>query len=280
MFCRSLFVLLNFFSFGHCVVCSSSIYGFWLPPFGIFKLVLKTHLPMPVLHLHNNERVVVAKWAIIQLYRAKNTHCILPFLTLGCIAMDVKGDYLFFITLDQNGHVRYFYHWASVVVHRLYTLTFQSSLKPQDQLESNLLGMYIGWSSKIENTQKKQEAQMCQNDCFLYSFLKPLGHLEPNFVRMFIGWSSKDLIVFCWQDIYIKTRVKKGVVRFSTFSLKRMAHFGVKQRIAHSLTHSLTLPAITCTYSLHFSDWVSFTFMSILDLIQQWPTFYTTICPT
>ena len=30
MFCRSLFVLLSF-SFGHCVVCSSSIYGFWLP---------------------------------------------------------------------------------------------------------------------------------------------------------------------------------------------------------------------------------------------------------
>ena len=28
------------FSFGHCVVCSSSIYVFWLPPFGIFKLFL------------------------------------------------------------------------------------------------------------------------------------------------------------------------------------------------------------------------------------------------
>jgi hypothetical protein len=27
------------FSFGHCVVCSS-IYGFWLPPFGIFKLLI------------------------------------------------------------------------------------------------------------------------------------------------------------------------------------------------------------------------------------------------
>ena len=25
-------------SFGHCTVCSSSIYGFWLPPFSIFKL--------------------------------------------------------------------------------------------------------------------------------------------------------------------------------------------------------------------------------------------------
>jgi hypothetical protein len=28
------------FSFDHCVVCSSSIYGFLLPPFGIFKLFL------------------------------------------------------------------------------------------------------------------------------------------------------------------------------------------------------------------------------------------------
>ena len=26
------------FSFGHCVVCSTSIYGYWLPPFGIFDL--------------------------------------------------------------------------------------------------------------------------------------------------------------------------------------------------------------------------------------------------
>ena len=28
------------FSFDHCVFCSSSIYQFWLPPFGIFKLFL------------------------------------------------------------------------------------------------------------------------------------------------------------------------------------------------------------------------------------------------
>ena len=34
---------LSFFpvSFGHCVVCSYSIYGFWLPPFGIFNLFLQ-----------------------------------------------------------------------------------------------------------------------------------------------------------------------------------------------------------------------------------------------
>ena len=32
------------FSFGHCVVCSSSIYGFWLPPFGIFKLSLNVFI--------------------------------------------------------------------------------------------------------------------------------------------------------------------------------------------------------------------------------------------
>ena len=54
MFCRSLFVLfllaivlsvllwftdsdyLPLVSFGHCFVCSSLIYRFWLPPFGIF----------------------------------------------------------------------------------------------------------------------------------------------------------------------------------------------------------------------------------------------------
>ena len=31
------------FSIDQCVVCSSSIYGFWLPPFGIFKLFLYSH---------------------------------------------------------------------------------------------------------------------------------------------------------------------------------------------------------------------------------------------
>ena len=30
---------LSFFC-GHCVFCSSSLYGFWLPPFGIFKLFM------------------------------------------------------------------------------------------------------------------------------------------------------------------------------------------------------------------------------------------------
>ena len=42
MFSRSLFVLLYFF-FGHCLVCSSLIYRFWLPPFGIFKLFYHQH---------------------------------------------------------------------------------------------------------------------------------------------------------------------------------------------------------------------------------------------
>jgi hypothetical protein len=37
MFCRSLFVLLYFFFF-FWALCSSSIYRFWLPPFGILDL--------------------------------------------------------------------------------------------------------------------------------------------------------------------------------------------------------------------------------------------------
>ena len=40
-------VLYVTFSFGHCVVCSSSIYGFWLPPFGIFKLFF-LHIPLSI----------------------------------------------------------------------------------------------------------------------------------------------------------------------------------------------------------------------------------------
>ena len=41
------------FSFRHCVVCSSSIYGFWLP-FGIFKLFLPT-----TINLQNQRAVVI-----------------------------------------------------------------------------------------------------------------------------------------------------------------------------------------------------------------------------
>jgi hypothetical protein len=64
MFCRLLFVLFYFFfwplcclsffdtrilitplvSFGHCVVCSSSIYGFWLPLWYLLAIVLSVLL--------------------------------------------------------------------------------------------------------------------------------------------------------------------------------------------------------------------------------------------
>ena len=43
MFCKS---SLSFcpFSFGHCVVCSSSIYGFWLPLLYLQTLLIKAYL--------------------------------------------------------------------------------------------------------------------------------------------------------------------------------------------------------------------------------------------
>ena len=37
IWCKSLLFMCRF-SFDHCVVCPFSIYRFWLPPFGIFKL--------------------------------------------------------------------------------------------------------------------------------------------------------------------------------------------------------------------------------------------------
>ena len=45
MFCRSLFVLCAF-SFGHCVIYSSSIYGFWLPLFDYLQTLLHTRCLM------------------------------------------------------------------------------------------------------------------------------------------------------------------------------------------------------------------------------------------
>jgi hypothetical protein len=55
MFCRSMFVLL-YFLFGHCVVCSSSNYGFWLPLW-----YLQTLLPTVILsdksHAHFNVHI-------------------------------------------------------------------------------------------------------------------------------------------------------------------------------------------------------------------------------
>ena len=49
MFCRLLFVPLYFFVFGHCVVCSSSIYGFWLP-FCYLQTLLPTKKSHSVFH--------------------------------------------------------------------------------------------------------------------------------------------------------------------------------------------------------------------------------------
>ena len=80
-----------------------------------------------------------------------------------------------------------------VIVHKHLHFDF---LKTLSQLETNLVGMFIGWFHRkfflllIGSKQKKQEAQTCQTnggDCFHSSPLKPQGHLEPNLVGIFIG---------------------------------------------------------------------------------------------
>jgi hypothetical protein len=42
------------FSFGHCVVCSSSIYGFWLPLWYLQTLVGHVQLYIHIIHLFNH----------------------------------------------------------------------------------------------------------------------------------------------------------------------------------------------------------------------------------
>ena len=46
------------FSFGHCVVCSSSIYRFWLPPFGIFW-------PLCCLFLFDIQILITSLWYLL-----------------------------------------------------------------------------------------------------------------------------------------------------------------------------------------------------------------------
>ena len=47
------------FSFGHCVVCSSSIYRFWLPLWYIFKLFLEHWYFSKWFHLHSKLKHVM-----------------------------------------------------------------------------------------------------------------------------------------------------------------------------------------------------------------------------
>jgi hypothetical protein len=50
------------FSFGHCVVCSSSICGFRLPPFGIFKLFIWSYISCSTLSNLRFDMPVASSW--------------------------------------------------------------------------------------------------------------------------------------------------------------------------------------------------------------------------
>jgi hypothetical protein len=52
------------FSFGHCIVCSSSIYGLWLPPFGVFKPFLYIYVVIYYLLISKKNEVLSMKTII------------------------------------------------------------------------------------------------------------------------------------------------------------------------------------------------------------------------
>jgi hypothetical protein len=71
------------FSFGHCVVCSSSIYGFWLPPFGIFKLFL----PALSIHIYTYAKLgsqFLTAFIVVFL-------CSIFWVRGGCSSLDIDG---------------------------------------------------------------------------------------------------------------------------------------------------------------------------------------------
>ena len=96
-------------------------------------------------------------------------------------------------------HVNYSHHLASVVC-KLFT--FQaSSPKPLGQLEPNLAGMFLGWSSTnilffvpVRYLTWLPGPIICSDWLKMFqnaSALKPLGQLKPNCPGIIIGRSSK-----------------------------------------------------------------------------------------
>ena len=66
---NNIVVYVNVVSFGHGVVCSSSIYGFWY--FCIFKLFLCQYMSMYAYHVNNgdgNLKCIICAWSFCLVY--------------------------------------------------------------------------------------------------------------------------------------------------------------------------------------------------------------------
>ena len=104
------------------------------------------------------------------------------------------------VHLDQRVHVNYCHHLASVV-YKLFT--FQaSSPKPLGQLEPNLAGMFLGWSSTmfLFFVPVRYSTRLPEPIIWLKfqrsSSLKLMNRLNPNCKRMIIGISFTMFLLF------------------------------------------------------------------------------------
>jgi hypothetical protein len=77
------------FSFGHCVVCSSSIYGFWLPPFCIFKPFFSYIWSVVMSYYVSLRSVFRVSCPIMCLYVLYSVLCC-PIMCLYVLYSDVK----------------------------------------------------------------------------------------------------------------------------------------------------------------------------------------------
>ena len=119
-----------------------------------------------------------------------------------------KNCIYFFKSPGPKVQVNYCHHLAYVVCHLLSVIcqlfTFQaSSPKPLGQLEPNLQGMFLGWSSTKflffvpVGYSTWLPGPIIYSDWLRFqkpSSLKPLGELKPNGPRMIIGRSSTKFL--------------------------------------------------------------------------------------
>jgi hypothetical protein len=114
MSCRSLFVLLSFFSFGKYVVCPSSIYRFWFPLWYLQTLLIASNYHITS---HWIERIVDGDLTISSHTPREPTVCMFSHTINNRILIIKKQVFdlaLAVVDLNPNVYCRY---WGGIILH-------------------------------------------------------------------------------------------------------------------------------------------------------------------
>ena len=99
---------LSLVSFGHCVVCSSVIYRFWLPPFGIFW-------PLHCLFLCDIQILITSLWYLQTLLTSSFRYIIQHNKLIVFNKQTNTTLFCLFSNLANLSQISFFFLWNSVL---------------------------------------------------------------------------------------------------------------------------------------------------------------------